>query len=192
MWQGKERRQFYRVEDRVALRFTRLHDDQSVSSELARLSLHNRIMALNQELEHELSVLAEQSPRIHHIAQLLNEKLTLGMSALTMKGYPDESALKQTAINLSASGLAFDVDEWVKTGERLLVDVVFYPEGEHFSAIVRVIDSDTTGDGYRLRTDFERLPEHDRERLVRHILTVQSRRIRELRGVSGQGGPSEA
>lgn len=181
MWQGEDRRQFYRVDDRVAMRYTRLRDDQAVSSELARLSLHNRMAALDQELEHELSVLADQSPRTHNVARLLNEKLTLAVTAMAMREHPDEAALQTTDINLSASGLAFDVDEWVKAGERLLVELVFYPEAEQFSSVVRVIASDTIGGGYRLRTDFEQLSESDRERLIRHILAIQSRRLRQRR-----------
>ncbi|MEX0603634.1 MAG: PilZ domain-containing protein [Marinobacter sp.] len=181
MWDGKDRRQFYRVSDRVAMRYTRLRDEAAVSSEQARLSLHNRLSALDRELAHELAALAEQCPRTHHVATLINEKLAMVMAALGLKEYPDDTTLQPLEVNISASGLAFDVDEWVKAGERLRIDLLFFPEAEHFSAIVKVLSSDTIAGGYRLRTDFERLPENDQERLIRHILSVQSRTIRQLR-----------
>ena len=181
MWDGKDRRQFYRVIDRVALRYARLRDDAAVASAQAKLSLHNRLAALDRELAHELSALSEQSPRTHHVARLLNEKLVMVMSALDLKDHPDDSTLNPLDINISASGLAFEVDEWVKAGERLRIDLLLFPEAEHFSAIVKVLSSDTIDGGYRLRTDFEQLPESDRERLIRHILSVQSRTLRQRR-----------
>lgn len=181
MWDGEDRRQFYRVTDRVALRYTRLRDEAAVASARERLSLHHRLAALDRELAHELSALAEQSPRTYHVAKLINEKLAMVMSALNLKEYPDDATLNPLDINISASGLAFEVDEWVKAGERLRIDLLFFPEAEHFSAIVKVLSSDTIEGGYRLRTDFEELPESDRERLVRHILSVQSRSLRQRR-----------
>ncbi|MDX1799961.1 MAG: PilZ domain-containing protein [Marinobacter sp.] len=181
MWEGEERRQFYRVDDRVAMRYQRLRDEQAVSDETARLSVRNRLVALDQDLDHQLSVLADESPRIHRAMRLLNEKLTLLLGAELAHAEDDESGLQLQSVNLSAGGLAFDVDEWIKVGERLLVELIFYPEGEAFSAIVRVITSDSVSGGYRLGTDFDGLPESDRERLIRHILSIQSQQLRQRR-----------
>ena len=103
MWDGEDRRQFYRVTDRVALRYARLRDDAAVASAQARLSLHNRLAALDRELAHELSALAEQSPRTHHVAKLINEKLAMVMSALDLKEYPDDATLNPMDINISAA-----------------------------------------------------------------------------------------
>lgn len=175
MWEGEDRRQFYRVDDRVAMRYQRLRDERSVADESARLAIRNRLAALDQDLDHQLSVLADESPRIHRVMALLNEKLTLLIGPERADG---EAGLQLQTVNLSAGGLAFDVDEWIKVGERLLVELIFYPEGETFSAIVRVITSDSVSGGYRLGTDFDGLPERDRERLIRHILNIQSQQLR--------------
>lgn len=190
MWEGEERRQFYRVDDRVAMRYQRLRDEQAVSDETARLSIRNRLVALDQDLEHQLSVLADESPRIHRAMRLLNEKLTLLLGAELRHAEDDESGLQLQSVNLSAGGLAFDVDEWIKVGERLLVELIFYPEGEAFSAIVRVITSDSVSGGYRLGTDFDGLPESDRERLIRHILSIQSQQLRQRRQQRESDEPS--
>lgn len=178
MWEGEERRQFYRVDDRVAMRYQRLRDERAVSLESARLSIRNRLAAIDQDLDHQLSVLADESPRVHRVMRLLNDKLALLLGSEARNDETREEALQLQTINLSAGGLAFDVDEWINVGERLLVELMFYPEGEPFSAIVRVITSDSISGGYRLGTDFDGLPENDRERLIRHILSIQSQQLR--------------
>lgn len=113
MSDGEDRRQFYRVTDRVTLRYTRLRDEAAVASAQARLSLQNRLLALD------------------------------------LKEYPDDATLNPLDINISA--------------------------------IVKVLSSDTIDERYRLRTEFEQLPESDRERVIRHILSVQSRNLRQRR-----------
>lgn len=191
MWEGEERRQFYRVDDQVAMRYYRLRDERAVSAESARLSIRNRLITLDQDLDHQLSVLADELPRVHRVMRLLNDKLTLLLGSDARDSDGDNEGLQLQVINLSAGGLAFDVDEWIKVGERLLIELIFYPEAEPFSAIIRVVTSDSISGGYRLGTDFDGLPESDRERLIRHILSIQSQQLRQRRQQRDDDQPAE-
>ena len=167
MWKGDERRRFYRVDDRVALRFMRLRDNNAVSAEIAKLSLDTRIEEVDAALMQAISALAAQSPEGGRVAELFNRKLALVLESRTASSVNRQATLVTRDINLSAGGLAFSTDEPVELGDSLLLDVLFSPESRTIRALAR-----------RLRLDFERLTDNDRELLTGHIMRLQSRQLR--------------
>ncbi|MDG5498128.1 PilZ domain-containing protein [Marinobacter sp. BGYM27] len=178
MWKGDERRRFYRVDDRVALRFMRLRDNNAVSAEIAKLSLDTRIEEVDAALMQAISALAAQSPEGGRVAELFNRKLALVLESQTASSVNRQATLVTRDINLSAGGLAFSTDEPVELGDSLLLDVLFYPESRTIRALARVVAAEPQNDGYRLRLDFERLTDNDRELLTGHIMRLQSRQLR--------------
>ncbi|MDX1635645.1 MAG: PilZ domain-containing protein [Marinobacter sp.] len=185
-WNGKDRRESYRVNDRVALRYRRLHGDHDMASESARLSLQSRLASLQQALDDELARLAESAPATHRIARLLNDKMDCLMDTMALDDSQSSDGLVSRHINLSAGGLAFVSEDTLLPGERLLLDLLWHPGGDHIRAIARVVSANRESGGCRVRADFESLPNHDRETLMRHILEVQSRSLRERRAAGGE------
>lgn len=180
-WDGEERRESYRVDDRVALRYRRLQGDHDMASESARLSLQSRLTTLQQALEDELARLAESAPSTYRIARLLNDKMDCLLDTVALDDSQSSNGLVSRHINLSAGGLAFVSDDTLLVGERLLLDLLWHPGGDHIRAIARVVSADRESGGCRVRADFESLASQDRETLMRHILEVQSRSLRERR-----------
>lgn len=180
-WHGPERRESFRVNDRVALRYRRLKGGHAMASESARLSLQNRLASLQDTLDEELARLADRSPATHRIARLLNDKIDCLLDTVALDDADNAEGLVTRDINLSAGGLAFVGEDTLLPGERLLLDLLWHPGGDHIRAIARVVNAEREKGGCRVRADFESLPDRDRELLMRHILEVQSRQIRARR-----------
>ncbi|WP_158227190.1 PilZ domain-containing protein [Mangrovitalea sediminis] len=159
----------------------RLRDEVELASELSRLSMNAKLETLEQELRYELEVVSEESPRLGKTLALLDRKLNLMMEMFRQAGASESADLRVEDVSLSAGGILFPVDEWYKTGEHVVLNLVFYPDGEHVRIVARVISCDQSGDGYLIRADFENLAEADREVLVQHVLECQSRALRQRR-----------
>lgn len=159
----------------------RLRDEVELASELSRLSMNAKLETLEQELRYELEVVSEESPRLGKTLALLDRKLNLMLEMFRQSGVSESADLSVEDVSLSAGGISFPVDEWYKTGEHVVLNLVFYPDGEHVRVVARVISCDQNGDGYLIRADFENLAEVDREALVQHVLECQSRALRQRR-----------
>lgn len=176
-----ERRRYFRVDDQVALGYTKLRSDATLMSERALLSVGDRMESVQKELRHELTVLQEESPRLGHALQLLDRKLDLVVEMLDVRTLAERESLSVTSVNLSASGISFPVDEWFVPGERMLITLVFQPELEHVRLVARVVAYDREGESYRVRAEFENLTRTDRDVLVQRALRCQSAELRRRR-----------
>ncbi|MEQ5836899.1 PilZ domain-containing protein [Marinobacter sp. NFXS9] len=180
MWQGEERRRYYRVDDRVALRYIRLSDGESVAGELSDLSLRSRLADLELMLDQALSKLTVAAPEVREVADLLNRKLDLALEGAGL-GLDGErpATLVTRDVSLSGSGFAFPVDEAIEVGEMVLVDLLFHPERRTIRALARVVASGREDSDHYLRLDIERITEADQELLMGHIMRLQSARLRQ-------------
>ncbi len=190
MYQGTERRRYFRINDQVALGYAKLRSDAALVSERALLSLGARMDSLQNELRHELTVIADESPRLGRALQLLDRKLDLVVEMLDVRTLAEQESLSLEEVNLSASGISFPADEWFVPGERLLVTLVLPPDSQHVRLVARVVAYDKEGEGHRVRADFENPTQIDRDVLVQHVLRCQSVELRRRR--EGQKDPSDA
>lgn len=181
MPEHEERRRYFRVDDQVALGYTKLRSDATLVSERALLSVGDRMESLQKELQHELTVLKEDSPRLGRALELLDRKLDLVVEMLDVRTLAERESLNVTAVNLSASGISFPVDEWFVPGERVLITLVFQPELEHVRLVARVVAYDKEGENYRVRAEFENLTRTDRDVLVQRVLSCQPAELRHTR-----------
>lgn len=180
MWQGEERRRFYRVDDRVALRYVKLTDRKALSAELADMSLRTRRVDIDLALDQALMKLAEAAPETREVIDLLNRKLDLVLEALgeEVDGL-ETGSLVTRDINLSVGGLSFQAQEDMVDGESLLVDLLFYPERRTVRTLARVVGVVAEEGESRIHLDFERITDIDRELLMNHIMRLQSSKLRE-------------
>ncbi|WP_162628853.1 PilZ domain-containing protein [Marinobacter bohaiensis] len=182
-WQGRDRRRFYRVDDRVALRYVRLSDEASLSGEMQDLSLRTRLADLDLALDEAMGRFAEQSPAGQTVADLLNRKLELALEAAGVGRQANgDPSLITRDISLSVGGFAFATEERIAVGENLLIDLLFYPERRTVRALARVVASEPAASGQLLRLDVARMGDADREILMGHIMRLQSERIRARSG----------
>ncbi|MDX5300150.1 MAG: PilZ domain-containing protein [Gammaproteobacteria bacterium] len=181
MWQGDDRRRYFRINDRIAMRYMRLREEGPMSPDLARLSLGARLGAVNSALQKSLAIVQDGDVRVAETLALLDRKLNLVLESLDLHVTSNATGLLLADVNLSASGLAFPSSQSMVNGERLLLDMVFYPESDHLKVMANVVGCEPTDQGFWIRADFDNLSETEQELLVQHVLRCQTRELRARR-----------
>lgn len=188
-----ERREFFRVEDRVLLRYRRVAREAAQGS-AEELFDNGEVFWLMRELR---SVDAEHHSRLRGLSdnnrelglylKALNRKIELIAAALvaydrSRHGIPEQS------VTLSEAGLDFSVDRLPDSplpqpGEMLALQLVLLPEYLALALWAEVVSID----GQRVGVSFVHQRESERQILARHALQVQiaSRRKQGDAGVCG-------
>jgi len=187
-----ERRRFFRIDDAVNL-YYRIVDEQTVVAAskmtddvLSNCSLVTALDVLNQESRLVLHRIEKNEPEIAEYLKLMDSKISLlAQAVLQQNNDLSESTLCNT--NLSASGLAIEVDCDIKVGEFIEVKLFL-------SSCVAVIllygkvvycKKNPTPEktaSFQIGIDYINLKDADREVLIKHIVKRQMQQIRETNG----------
>jgi len=187
-----ERRRFFRIDDAVNL-YYRIVDEQTVVAAskmtddvLSNCSLVTALDVLNQESRLVLHRIEKNEPEIAEYLKLMDSKISLlAQAVLQQNNDLSESSLCNT--NLSASGLAIEVDSDIKVGEFIEVKLFL-------SSCVAVIllygkvvycKKNPTPEktaSFQIGIDYINLKDADREVLIKHIVKRQMQQIRETNG----------
>lgn len=175
-----ERRDFFRIEDRIGLEIRRL--SSNASPEEAAFdgdhldSLKAEFRRLDQDVRTQLASLAERDRLLTGLIKSLNGKLDTLARIMAFEQNPLQPEDWQE-VTLSEGGLAFSSDASVWTvGDRLAIRMTLPPELFQPQATARVIDvqPDSAG-GARVHTEFEQIPDSDRQQIARHVMRWQIR-----------------
>lgn len=192
MTMADERRRFFRIDDAVNL-YYRIVDEQTVVAAskmtddvLSNCSLVTALDVLNQESRLVLHRIEKNEPEIAEYLKLMDSKISLlAQAVLQQNNDLSESSLCNT--NLSASGLAIEVDCDIKVGEFIEVKLFL-------SSCVAVIllygkvvycKKNPTPEktaSFQIGIDYINLKDADREVLIKHIVKRQMQQIRETNG----------
>jgi len=192
MTMADERRRFFRIDDAVNL-YYRIVDEQTVVAAskmtddvLSNCSLVTALDVLNQESRLVLHRIEKNEPEIAEYLKLMDSKISLlAQAVLQQNNDLSESSLCNT--NLSASGLAIEVDSDIKVGEFIEVKLFL-------SSCVAVIllygkvvycKKNPTPEktaSFQIGIDYINLKDADREVLIKHIVKRQMQQIRETNG----------
>jgi len=187
-----ERRRFFRIDDAVNL-YYRIVDEQTVVAAskmtddvLSNCSLVTALDVLNQESRLVLHRIEKNEPEIAEYLKLMDSKISLlAQAVLQQNNDLSESSLCNT--NLSASGLAIEVDSDIKVGEFIEVKLFL-------SSCVAVIllygkvvyckknHTPEKTASFQIGIDYINLKDADREVLIKHIVKRQMQQIRETNG----------
>ena len=196
----KERREFYRIDDKVALNY-RIIPEHEVQAELE--NSHNGIMTLRElrnavycidaRLDDITNLLSRDHPLLSETIVLLNKKIALHER---MMGFSENDKFDfnpAMEINLSASGAAFAVESAMDKGTYLKIEMVLYPENYYILLYARVLscnkDKEREQNRYRIAVEFEVISEKDQEKIMQHILSKQANDIKQQR--SSREDPAE-
>lgn len=176
-----DRREFFRVEDRVLLRYCRVEREAAAHSSAEDYFDDGEVFWLMRELR---SVDAEHHSRLRGLAdnnrelglylKALNRKIDLVAAALssldrTRQGIPERS------VTLSEGGLDFTDDDAetppLQPGDLLALQLVLLPEYLAVAQWGEVVSVD--GATRRIGVGFVRQRETERQILARHALQVQ-------------------
>ncbi|MCX7966099.1 MAG: PilZ domain-containing protein [Syntrophorhabdaceae bacterium] len=192
--ENKERREFFRIDDRLTLKFRLISEEEfKILENIVRLSPSSTLTN-----EDEISILKkieldEEKNRdpLYTYLKIIDRKLDLILDILSERA--DDTKIYTTGhidVNLSASGIRFQTEAPMKNGDfvELIIILPVYPL-IRISALCRVIRCDSvTIDGqskYEVSLHYVVINENDRDRLIRYILIKEREMLRVKRDTTG-------
>ncbi|WP_100639670.1 PilZ domain-containing protein [Marinobacter salexigens] len=175
-----ERREFFRIEDRIGLEARKLPHSADPDSNLFDddhlEDLRADFRRLDQDIKSQLASIADQDRQLTGLVKSLNGKLDTLARIMAFQQNPLQPGDWQD-VTLSEGGLAFSSDPqaW-QTGDRLAVRMTLLPELFQPRAMAQVLDvqADETGRA-RVHTGFIRIHDSDRQQIARHVMRLQIR-----------------
>ncbi|WP_435686536.1 hypothetical protein [Sedimenticola selenatireducens] len=196
-----ERRQFFRIDDSLSLSYRQVSSDRLAASieclenEIdSDFTVVSSLAAVSQEMMGTLNKIESSRPEIAAYLKSLNRKIDILGRALMAQ---TTELLKQPAqaVNLSATGISFQVTEFIQPGSTLELKLLLTPSYAGILSFVEVIGCDPAAPepeepdpGYNLRTAFVHIRERDRDVLIQHVIQRQGAQIRRARAVQEQHG----
>ncbi|RBW49834.1 PilZ domain-containing protein [Marinobacter sp. F3R11] len=175
-----ERREFYRIADRIGLEVHKLSPSDSLNENVFNDDHLNNLEAelrrLDLDIKSQLAILADQDRLLTGLIKSLNSKLDILARIMAFQQNPLQPEDWQE-VTLSEGGLAFcaSPQAW-QTGDRLSVRMTLPPELSQPRAVAEVLDIqvDETGRA-RVHTGFIQIQESDRQQIARHVMRYQIR-----------------
>lgn len=196
-----ERRQFFRIDDSLSLSYRQIPFDRLAASieclenEIdSDFTVVSSLAAVSQEMTGTLNKIESSRPEIAAYLKSLNRKIDILGRALMAQ---TTELLNQPAqaVNLSATGISFQVTEFIQPGSTLELKLLLTPSYAGILSFVEVIGCDPAASGpeqpdpgYNLRTAFVHIRERDRDVLIQHVIQRQGAQIRRARAVQEQHG----
>ncbi|MCF7202274.1 PilZ domain-containing protein [Pseudomonas oligotrophica] len=171
----EERREYYRIEDRVALEIlpAEAHGNNEPPALPRQFSLLADLHLLDFESQHLLRQIAEHNRTLASYLKVQNKRMDLLGQALVqglLAGMGPERS-----VTLSEGGVSFVHDRALAEGTQVLLKMVLLPQGLGLLLPARIGRCDPqAGGGYEVATEFEALTEAQRQLLARHILQKQA------------------
>jgi len=187
-----DRRSFFRIDDEVNLIYKKI-DQQAIYAAsmvtedlLSSCSLVSTLDVLDQESRLIMHRIEKNEPEIAEYLKVMDSKISILAQAVMMQDKEfSENNLRNA--NISATGLAFEVDEPVNEGDFLEIKllltsclsiiviygkVVYCKENTQQRADARP---------YHIAIEYINLKEQDREVLIKHVVKRQMQQIRDLK-----------
>ncbi len=175
-----DRRDFFRIQDRIGLEIRKLepgHSDLSDPFTEGHLNgLRDELRRLDQDIRLHLASLAERDRLLTTLIKSLNGKLDTLARIMAFEQNPLQQEQWQD-VTLSEGGIAFTTAcDAYQAGDRLAVRMTLPPELFRPQAVADVIDAipDRHG-GSHVRTQFTSIHDSDRQQIARHVMKWQVR-----------------
>ncbi len=178
---AEERRQYYRINDVVMLRYEVLDEDASAppveSGESGlEVSTGTLLAEIDRELNKAINTIWQDSPVVAQALGLLNRKVSIVAAQALEYEESDVHSYDDTMVSLSGCGIAFEAREALTVGTRLRLSVILKPSQITLSIAGTVIACeerlDSSAMPYWVRVDFD----DDllaQEQLIQHVVQKQ-------------------
>ncbi|AXI62530.1 MULTISPECIES: PilZ domain-containing protein [Pseudomonas] len=186
----EDRREYYRIEDSIALEIRPLSAAEAAGQEVLQDAspLFNVLSELHLsefESQHLLRQINERDRAIAAFLKSQNKRIDLlsqviALTALGQIGEPQP-------VIISEGGVDFQNPTPIAAGSRLSVKMVLMPQAHGLLLRARVTHCDRKGDGYDIGTEFEHLTDAQRQLLARYILQKQAQERRLAREQNESG-----
>ena len=179
-----DRREYYRIEDMIALEITPLSALEAASSEVLQdesplFNLLSELHLSEFESQHLLRQISERDRTLSSYLKTLNKRVELlsQIVAQTVLGQIGELQ----PVQLSEGGIEFQHPHPCLPDSHLAIKLVLMPQALGLLLRARVIDCQAQDAGYRVNTEFESLTDTQRQLLARYILQKQAQARRQAR-----------
>ncbi|HEC12042.1 MAG TPA: PilZ domain-containing protein [Acidiferrobacteraceae bacterium] len=186
-----DRRNFFRVNDNVMLRYRRLSPDEDEEAasdqaykqqqEIDQFVLAARFSSTTQEMRPLLSTIENRSPEVAKYLWAIDKKLNQ-MAQIFMMQELQHGGNHIRDVSLGAGGIAFTLDELLPAGAPLEIRLVLVSSMVGVKAQGKVVRSEqeiNSEHRYWVAVEFTDIREQDRDLLVRHMLGRQLQERRE-------------
>ena len=186
---AKERRRFFRIDDAINL-YYKVVDEQDVIAAskmsddvLSNCSLVTALDMLNQESRMLMFRVEKNEPEIAEYLKIMDSKINLLAQAVMRQGN-DFSESNMFNTNISASGLAIEIEHSIGVGEYLEIKLLLTSCIAVILVYGRVVyckenNQKNASMPYQVGIDYINLNDQDREVLIKHIVKRQMQQIRE-------------
>ncbi len=181
-----ERREFFRIKDRIPLEFRSISREEFIK--LQDAIRYNSTQVVDRL--HELYFIEargetqEESDHILSYMQMINRKLDLIIEVLGKSQVSENYATVHTEVSISGSGVQFFCETPLPEGEfvelKIIVPVFPYPKITCLSQVVRA-EKETRGNasGQRTALKFVVINEKDQDILVNYIFLKERQHLRQ-------------
>lgn len=177
----EDRREYYRIEDTIALEIRPLSAPEAAGQEVLQdasplFNLLSELHLSEFESQHLLRQISERDRNLAAFLKSQNKRIDLlsQVIAITALGHIGEPQ----PVIISEGGIDFQHPTPIDVNARLSVKLVLMPQALGLLLRARVTHCDRKGEGYDVGTEFEHLTDAQRQLLARHILQKQAQERR--------------
>ncbi|WP_263264934.1 PilZ domain-containing protein [Pseudomonas sp. RIT-PI-S] len=176
-----ERREYYRIEDRIALEITPLDDSLEAPSEGSPLfNLLSELHLSEFESQHLLRQLGDANRALSGFLKAQNKRIDLLSQVLAQMLLG--SLGDPRPVVMSEAGLDFHNPSPFAPGTRLDMKMAFMPQALGMMLRARVVHCNTLAEGgYAIGVEFEGSTDAQRQLLARYVLQKQAMERRQAR-----------
>ena len=180
-----DRREYYRIDDTIALDFSLLSGPQALASDALHdasplFKLLSDLHLMDFESQHLLRHISERDRTLANYQKVVNKRIDLLGQALAQSLLRDIGVPRR--VSLSEGGISFNHPQAVPTGSHLALKMVLMPQALGLLLRARVMHCQAREDGqFEIGTEFEALSDAQRQLLARHILQTQAQQRRMAR-----------
>ena len=177
-----DRREYYRIEDMIALDFSLLSGPEALASDVLHdasplFNLLSDLHLMDFESQHLLRHISERDRTLANYLKVMNKRIDLLGQALAQSLVRDIGLPRQ--VTLSEGGLGFIHPKEVSVDSHLALKMVLMPQALGLLVRAKVVHCQARPDGqFEIGTEFEALTDAQRQLLARHILQKQAQQRR--------------
>lgn len=184
-----ERREYFRIDDEIALDYRLISDDEVdrlvekiQSRQVDRFTAASSFAATTRQMTHVMHKVQSESAELARCLQAIDQKLNM-VAQLFVTEEMELNEQPTLEVSLSAGGVAFRAQHEIGMDSLLELRMVLFPSLVGILTVSRVIHCERINDAnqqfpWQIAVVYEHLRESDREHLVRHIMAKETQRLR--------------
>ncbi len=180
-----DRREYYRIDDTIALEFTQLSGAEALASDALHdssplFNLLSDLHLMDFESQHLLRHISERDRTLANYLKVSNKRIDLLCQAVAQSLLRDIGAPRK--VSLSEGGVSFNNSQPVAAGAHLAVKMVLMPQALGLLLRAKVVHCrPLPSQQFEIGAEFEALSDAQRQLLARHILQRQALERRQAR-----------